>query len=101
MPGQDVEWLPAPYSSLSDGETGETSFDGKDRGFAVDLIRVVARNDFLEINPAARSLFEAAQIDINDISAQNKLIADGEDSSEDIHRHVPDWVATHQAEYDA
>lgn len=100
VPGEDVEWLAVPYSSLPDGATGETVFDGKDHGFAVDSIHVLARNDFLEANPAAARLFEVATIDINDISVQNKLIGDGEDSSADIDRHVDDWIASHQAEYD-
>lgn len=99
-PGEDVEWLSVPYSSLPDGATGETTFDGKELGFAVDSIRVVARNDFLEANPAAAKLFELATIDINDISAQNKLIADGEDTSEDIDRHVDAWIEEHRADYD-
>lgn len=101
VPGKDVEWLTVPYTSLPEGSTGEnTVFDGKNHGFAVDSLRIVARNDFLEANPAAAKLFELAQIDINDISAQNKLIAEGEDSSADIDRHVADWIAANQAEYD-
>ncbi|WP_343080907.1 glycine betaine/L-proline ABC transporter substrate-binding protein ProX [Ostreiculturibacter nitratireducens] len=101
VPGQDVEWLSVPYSSLPDGATGVTSFDGKELGFAVDSIGVVARNDFLAENPAAAKLFELAKIDINDISAQNKKIADGEDSSDAIDGHVAEWIAAHQAEYDS
>ncbi len=100
VPGKDVEWLSVPYTSLPDGGTGNTEFNGKNLGFAVDSIRVVARNDFLQANPAAKKLFELAKIDINDISAENKLIADGEDSSEAIDKHVADWIAAHQAEYD-
>ena len=100
VPGKDVEWLSVPYTSLPDGGTGNTEFEGKNLGFAVDNLRIVARNDFLEANPAAKKLFEVAKIDINDISAENKLIADGEDKSEDIDKHVADWIAAHQAEYD-
>ncbi|MCE6950796.1 glycine betaine/L-proline ABC transporter substrate-binding protein ProX [Cereibacter sphaeroides] len=100
VPGKDVEWLSVPYTSLPGGAEANTTFDGKNLGFAVDSIRVLARNDFLEANPAAAKLFEIASIDINDISAENKLIADGEDSSDDIDKHVSDWIAAHQAEYD-
>ncbi|MCW3780229.1 glycine betaine/L-proline ABC transporter substrate-binding protein ProX [Defluviimonas salinarum] len=100
VPGQDVEWLSVPYTSLPDGATGETEFEGKNLGFALDSLRIVARNDFLEANPAAAKLFEVATIDINDISAQNKLIADGEDSSDAIDGHVAAWIESHQAEYD-
>ena len=95
-----VEWLSVPYTSLPDGETGNTEFEGKNLGFAVDSIGVVARNDFLEANPAAKKLFEDAKIDINDVSAENKLITDGENTSADIDKHVDDWIKAHQTEYD-
>jgi len=101
VPGKDVEFLSVPYTSLPDGGTGETTFDGKNLGFAVDSIRVVARNDFLKANPAAAKLFEMAKIDINDISAENKQIADGEKSSADIDKHVDAWIAAHKDIYDA
>jgi glycine betaine/proline transport system substrate-binding protein len=100
VPGKDAEWLSVPYTSLPDGGTGNTEFEGKNLGFAVDNLRIVARNDFLDANPAAKKLFEVAKIDINDISAENKLIADGENTSEAIDKHVADWIAAHQAEYD-
>lgn len=100
VPGKDVEWLSVPFTALPDGATGNTEFNGKNLGFAVDSIGIVARNDFLAANPAAAKLFEVAKIDINDISAENKLIADGEDSSADIDKHVEDWIAANQATYD-
>ncbi|MFC3629267.1 glycine betaine/L-proline ABC transporter substrate-binding protein ProX [Paracoccus angustae] len=100
VPGKDVEWLSVPYTSLPEGDSGETEFEGKNLGFAVDSIGVVARNDFLEANPAAKKLFEVAKLDINDISAENKLITDGENTSEDIDKHVADWIADNQAEFD-
>lgn len=101
VPGEDAEWLSVPYTSLPDGATANTEFDGKNLGFAVDAIRVVARNDFLEANPAARALFEAAKIDINDVSAEALRISAGEDSNEDIARHADEWIAANQAEYDS
>ena len=100
VPGKDVEWLSVPYTSLPDGATGNTEFDGKNLGFAVDSLRIIARNDFLAANPVAAKLFEVASININDISAENKLIANGESSSEAIDKHVSDWIAANRAEYD-
>ncbi|WP_333814996.1 glycine betaine/L-proline ABC transporter substrate-binding protein ProX [Tabrizicola sp.] len=100
VPGKDVEWLSVPYTSLPDGGTGVTEFEGKNLGFAVDNLRIVARNDFLAANPAAAKLFEVAEISINDISAENKLISDGEDSSAAIDKHVADWIAANRATYD-
>lgn len=52
-------------------------------------------------SPITATLLEPVKIDINDISAQNKLMADGEANSNDIDRHVADWIAAHQAAYDA
>ncbi|KIC14929.1 glycine betaine/L-proline ABC transporter substrate-binding protein ProX [Leisingera sp. ANG-Vp] len=100
VPGEDVEFLAVPYSSLPDGATAETTFNGKDLGFAVDSIRIVATDEFLDANPAAAKLFEVAQISINDISIQNKKVADGEDSSDDIDRHVAEWIDANRAAYD-
>ena len=100
VPGKDVEWLSVPYTSLPDGGEAVTEFNGKNLGFAVDNLRIVARNDFLKANPAAAKLFEIAKIDINDVSAENKLIADGENRSSDIDNHVADWIKTNQAEFD-
>jgi glycine betaine/proline transport system substrate-binding protein len=100
IPGENVEFLSVPYSSLPDGAVAETTFNGKDLGFAVDSIRIIATDEFLGANPAAAKLFEMASININDISAQNKLITEGEDSSEDIDRHVNEWIEANRAEYD-
>ncbi|MTI09732.1 glycine betaine/L-proline ABC transporter substrate-binding protein ProX [Curvivirga aplysinae] len=101
VPGEDVEWLSVPYTSLPDGKEDNTTFNGKNLGFSVDSIRVVATDEFLAANPAAAKLFELAQIDINDISAQNKKVADGESDSADIDRHVDEWIAANQAAYDS
>lgn len=100
-PGEDVEFLAVPYSSLPDGATAETTFDGKDLGFAVDSIRIIATDEFLAANPAAAKLFEVAKIDINSVSAQNKMVADGEDSSEEIDGHVAKWIEDNRAAYDS
>lgn len=101
VPGKDVEFLSVPYTSLPDGGKGETTFNGKNLGFAVDSIRVVANNAFLKKNPAAAKLFEVAKIDINDVSAENKQISDGEKESKDIDKHVDAWIASHQDLYNS
>lgn len=101
VPGKDVEWLSVPYTSLPDGVQANTEFGGKNLGFAVDNMYILSTDDFLAANPAAAKLFEVVKIDINDISAQNKLMSEGQDSSEDIDRHVSEWIAAHQADYDS
>ena len=100
VPGDNVEWIAVPYSSLPDGRVANTEFMGKDHGFEVNSLRIVANNDFLSENPAAAKLFELAKLDINDVSAQNNKMRDGEDSLEDIGRHVDEWISANQATYD-
>jgi glycine betaine/proline transport system substrate-binding protein len=100
VPGKDVEWLDVPYTSLPDGVVANTEFDGKNLGFAVDNMYILATDKFLADNPAAAAFLASVKIDINDVSAQNKLMADGAASSEDIDKHVADWIAAHQAEFD-
>lgn len=103
VPGEDVEWLSVPYTSLP-GERTEvdtTLPDGRNTGFAVNLIRVIANKDFLDANPAARKFFELAKVSINDVSAENGLIRAGEKTEADIKRHAKDWIKAHQEEFDS
>jgi glycine betaine/proline transport system substrate-binding protein len=101
VPGKDVEWLSVPYTSLPDGVEANTEFSGKNLGFAVDNIYILATDSFLADNPAAAKFFEMAKIDINDISAQNKSMADGKDSSADIDAEVSAWIETNKTAYDS
>ena len=100
VPGENVEWLEVPYTSLPDRRKDNTEFNGKNLGFVVNSIRVVANNDFLKARPAAAKLLEVAELDINDVSAQNKKMRDGEDSLEDIQRHADEWIETHRDTFD-
>ena len=101
VPGDNVEWIAVPYSSLPDGRKADTMYAGKDLGFEVNSLRIVANNDFLNANPAARAVFELAELDINDVSAQNNKMRSGEDSVDDIARHVDEWIAANQATFDS
>lgn len=102
VPGKDSVWLNVPFSSLPDNRTADTAMpDGSNSGFDVNAIRVVANNDFLADNPAARKLFELAVIPIEDVNAQNLRQHNGEDKPEDIRRHAEEWIAKNQAKFDS
>ena len=79
------------------GVNPNTIFGSGDHGFAVDDLRVLATDDFRIANLSATNLFELTKICINDISAQNTLISDGLDSSDDIDGHVSQWISDNQA----
>lgn len=101
VPGEHVEWLSVPYTSLPDGVEADTEIDGLNLGFAVDSMYILARDEFLAENSAAARLFEMARLDVNDISAQNLLMPKGEDISADIDRHVDAWIEENRSDYDS
>jgi glycine betaine/proline transport system substrate-binding protein len=103
-PGKDVTWLEVPFTSLPK-ELGEftekdTSADGKNLGFAIDRMRVVANKEFLADNPAAKRLFELVEIPVEDINAQNELLKEGENRVADIRRHAQEWITNNQEKFD-
>lgn len=104
-PGEDAIWLEVPFTSLpeSQGDVAEeeTSIDGKNLGFAVDRMRVVANQNFIDNNPTAERFFESVEIPIEDINAQNQLIQQGEDTPEDIRRHAEEWIAENRELFDS
>jgi glycine betaine/proline transport system substrate-binding protein len=104
-PGQDTIWLAVPFTSMPEkmGKFTEkdTSLNGKNYGFAVDRMRVLANKKFLETNPAAKRLFELIQIPVADLNAQQGLFQKGENTPEKIHRQAEDWIKNHQPLFDS
>jgi glycine betaine/proline transport system substrate-binding protein len=103
IPGIDLVWLEVPFTSLPEGEmrTGYSTVafglmgctnDPCNLGFPVNDINVVANRDFLRKNPAVAKLFQVMSIPMIDISIQNAKLFAGENSTEDIRRHVDQWI---------
>lgn len=80
---QDVVWLK--------GTEGAQAFSPND-------IRVVANRSFLASHPDVRALFQQVVIPLADISAQNALFLEGEDTEADIQRHAQAWLKVHNKE---
>lgn len=102
VPGKDVEWLTVPFTSLP-GERTETDTtlpDGRNLGFAINRSRILANKKFLQANPAAKRFFELVKIPINDVSAQNDRMHNGENKPKDIRRHVMEWITENRVEFD-
>jgi glycine betaine/proline transport system substrate-binding protein len=102
IPGKDVEYLQVPFTSLPDKNDKSNTMlpDGRNVGFSINTIRVVANNDFLAANPAAKKWFELANIPVADVNAENYEIYQGQKSLADVHRHAEQWIAAHQAQVD-
>ena len=98
--GEDVNWLEVPYTSLpeeqGDVTEADTTAEGVNLGFAVDQQEILANQTFYDENPAAAKFFELVEVPIDDVSAENQLMRDGEDSPADIRRHAEEWVAENQ-----
>ncbi len=98
---EDVVWLEVPRTDLPDGNNSvNTSFNGKNLGFAVDQVQSVLNREFAEENPAATKFLSLVQITASDESAQNLKMQNGEKSLDDIKRHAKEWIAANQATFD-
>lgn len=109
-PGKDVMWIgvpeiiPAPaQKGLEDALTisgikGAVN-DPLKIGWVANDIRVVANNEFLQKNPAAKRLFEVMSVPLADIAEQNAKMYNGEDKQRDIKRHAREWIEAHQQEW--
>lgn len=100
VPGKDVVWLEMPGAKESDGNAIDVSVTGgRNYGYPANNVRVCANKAFLDANPVARRFLELVTIPLNDVSAQNLKMHDGEDKPEDVRRHAEEWVAAHEAEF--
>lgn len=97
VPGKDVVWLEVPFSALP-GERKDvdtTLPNGKNYGFEMNSMRIVANKKFAQDNPAAAKLFEIMKLNINDVSAQNMRMSQGQNTQKDIENHANGWIKAH------
>lgn len=99
VPGKDVVWLQVPYSAHPNGLDTEQA-NGANYGFVSNNERIIANRIFAEANPAAAAIFAEAKLPIADVSAENLLIAQGEDTEEHIRQHTLNWIKANQGTFD-
>lgn len=95
--GKDVTRLQVP-SSLPGTDTKNA--DGTNYGFITGDEYIVANNQFLRKNPAAKRFFELVTIPIADVNAAQGLLKQGNVKVEEIRKQAEAWVAKHQTEFD-
>lgn len=94
---QDVTWLSVPFTSLPSGKNDiNTSYQGKNLGFAVDSVMTVANKEFVEDNPVAAKFLSLVQIQPADESKENLAMRNGESTIEDIQTHAEVWISQNQ-----
>lgn len=103
VPGKDVVWLEVPFSSLPDDRKDvDTKLpNGKNYGFEINSMRIVANKKWAKQNPAAAKLFSIMKLPIKDINAENNLMRKGETSSKDIQNHANSWIKANKKTFDS
>lgn len=98
VPGKDVVWLEVPFSALPGNRKNiDTSLpNGKNYGFEMNSMKIVANKKFAQDNPAAAKLFSLMKLNINDVSAENMMMSQGKNSTADIEAHANGWIKAHQ-----
>lgn len=102
-PGEEVTWLEVPRTALPDQQSSEvnTIVDGKNLGFPVDRIGILANQEFLAENPVAKRFFEVAEIPIQAVNFQNELMRTPSQTplQERIRFHAEEWIEENQEEF--
>jgi glycine betaine/proline transport system substrate-binding protein len=100
VPGKDVKWLQVTHTEHPSEE--DTSLpNGANYGFNVNNMHIVANKSVADKHKAAAKLFAVAKMDVNDISAQNMLMAQGQKSKEAIDKHVDSWIKANRETFDS
>lgn len=101
--GKDVVWLEVPFSSLPGDRKGIDTVqpNGKNYGFQMNAIRILANKKFTDANPAAAELFALMKLNINDVNAENLMMIQGANKPKDIEAHANGWIKAHQKQFDA
>lgn len=109
-PGVDVVWMNVPEIKPTEaqkpqvdrltmsGVEGAVS-DPLKLGFVAADIQIVANKKFLAANPAAKEFFKQFTLPLSAINEQNTKMQDGEKSAKDIDRHVQEWIAANQTQW--
>lgn len=101
IPGKDVIWLQVPFSVVAGDKNADTQLpNGKNYGFSVSSMHIVANKKFAEANPAAAKLFAIMKLPLQDINAQNAAMHAGKSSEADIGNQTNGWIKAHQETFD-
>lgn len=96
VPGKDVVWLQVPFSSLPNSNRDTRLPNGRNYGFPMNSMKIVANKKFAQENPAAAKLFSVMKVNINDVSAENMMMSKGKNTPADIEAHANGWIKAHQ-----
>lgn len=99
VPGKDVVFLQVTHSANPNTDSTKLP-NGADYGFNVNHQKIVASANVKKHKDIAK-LFELVKLDVNDVSGQNMLMANGQKKEKDVQRHVQAWLKSNASKVDA
>jgi len=99
VPGKDVTFLQVTHSANPNTDSTKLP-NGSDYGFNVNHQKIVASANVKKHKDIVK-LFNIIKIDVNDISGQNMLMANGQNKEKDVKRHVEKWLESNKAKVNA
>ncbi|WP_049752942.1 glycine betaine ABC transporter substrate-binding protein [Psychromonas ingrahamii] len=98
---KDVVWLEVLFSALPGEQKNiDTKLpNGKNHSFQISSMHIVTNKKFADANPAAAKLFELMKFDINDVSAENVIMAKGTNKPKDIEVHADGGIKADQKQF--
>ena len=100
VPGKDVVFLQVTHSANPNTSSTKLA-NGADYGFNVNNQRIVSNASVKTNHKDIAKLFDIIKIDVNDISGENMLMANGQNKEKDIQRHAQSWLKTNKTKVDA
>ncbi len=100
VPGKDVTFLQVTHSANPNTDSTKHP-NGADYGFNVNHQRIVSNASVKTNHKDIAKLFDIIKIDVNDISGQNMLMANGQNKVKDKQRHAKVWLEKNAAQVDA
>lgn len=100
VPGKDTVFLQVTHSANPNTSSTKLA-NGADYGFNVNSQKIVANAGGIAKNKDIKKLFELVKLDVNDVSGQNMLMANGQNKEKDITRHVKMWMKNNSAKVNA
>jgi glycine betaine/proline transport system substrate-binding protein len=99
VPGKDVTFLQVTHSANPNTDSTKLP-NGADYGFNVNHQKIVASANVKDYKDISK-LFDIIKLDVNDVSGQNMLMANGQNKEKDIKRHVKKWLDINKKQVDA
>lgn len=99
VPGKDVTFLQVTHSANPNTDSTKLP-NGADYGFNVNHQKIVASANVKAYKDISK-LFNIIKLDVNDVSGQNMLMANGQNKEKDIKRHVQKWLDMNKKQVDA